>query len=362
MNKKLLSTITILLILVIISLVCGLFSVHAGSIGPLPVLPVFPENPITGEKVKLGKKLFFDKRLSGSGTVNCAACHNPEKGYSDGLEMSSGYPTTKNWRNSLPVINLAYTSVFSWDGRSTTLEEQTLSEIESAFKMNQNIDYLEEELKEVPEYVTEFQRVFGAEITRERIAMALSVFQRTIVSKNAPIDRYLNGEEDALTPIQKKGYDIFTGKGQCVKCHRGPNLAGDWFYNLGVPENPDVTIDSNVSATRRFYAKVSGYKAYRTLTEDPGRYLITQDLKDWKAFRVPSLREVALTGPYMHNGVFLTIEEVIDFFNMGGGDDPNRTELLKPLYLDDEEKKSLKAFLMEGLKGELVKIKTPDVP
>ncbi|MEN8265038.1 MAG: cytochrome c peroxidase [Nitrospirota bacterium] len=362
MNNKNISAIRTRLILVIILLVCGAFSVNAGSIGPLPALPVFPENPITAEKVKLGKKLFFDKRLSGSGTVNCAACHDPEKGYSDGLEMSYGYPTTKNWRNTLPLINLAYGSLLSWDGRSSTLAEQTLSEIESAFKMNQNIDYLEEELKEVPEYVSEFQRVFGTEITRERIAMALAAFQRTLVSKNAPIDRYLNGEEDALSPIQKKGYDIFTGKGQCVKCHRGPNLAGEWFYNLGVPENPDVTIDSQVSATRRFSAKVSGYKAYRTLTEDPGRYLVTKDQKDWKAFRVPSLRDVALTGPYMHNGVFSTIEEVIDFFNVGGGDDPNRTELLKPLYLDNKEKKALKAFLLEGLKGELVRINAPDLP
>ncbi len=337
-------------------------ALRAENIKLLPPLPVYPENPITAEKVKLGKKLFFDKRLSGSSTVSCAVCHKPETGYTEGLEISSGYPTTKNWRNTLPLINLAYSSLLSWDGRSSTLEEQTLSEIESAFKMNQNINYLEEELKEVPEYVTEFQRIFGAEISRERIAMALAAFQRTIVSKNAPIDRYLSGEEDALSPIQKKGYDIFTGKGQCTKCHRGPNLAGEWFYNLGVPENPDITIDSQVSATRRFAARVSGYKAYRTLTEDPGRYLVTKERKDWKAFRVPSLREVALTGPFMHNGVFSTIEEVIDFFNSGGGDDPTRTELLKPLYLDDKEKKALKAFLVEGLKGELVKINAPDVP
>ena len=362
MNNKNISAIPTYLILIIILLACGPFAVYAGSIKPLPPLRIFPENPVTREKIELGKKLFFDKRLSGSGSMNCAICHDPETGYSEGTEISRGYPTTKNWRNSLPVINQAYNTLYSWDGSSLTLEEQALAEIESAFKMNQDLDFLEEELKEVPEYVSGFQNVFGGEITRLRIAMALAALQRTIVSENAPIDRYLNGEEDALTPIQKKGYKIFTGKGQCVKCHNGPNLTDNRFYNTGVPENPDMVLDSNISATRRFSAKRSGYLAYRTLTEDPGRYLVTKERKDWKAFRTPSVRELALTGPYMHNGVFSNIDEVIDFFNIGGGDDPNRTELLKPLYLTDEEKGALKAFLLEGLKGELVKIKAPDMP
>jgi cytochrome c peroxidase len=362
MNKGTISAITIHLALILILLVCGPFPVHAGSIIPLPPLRIFPENPVTREKVELGKKLFFDRRLSGSGTMNCAMCHDPEKGYSDGAELSVGYPTTKNWRNSLSLINQAYNTVFSWDGTSLTLEEQALAEIESVFKMNQDLDFLEEELKEVPEYVTGFQNVFGGEITRVRIAMALAALQRTIVSENAPVDRYLNGEEYALAPTQKKGYTIFTGKGRCVECHNGPNLTDNRFYNLGVPEKPDTALDPKISATRRFNAKRSGYLAYRTLTEDPGRYLVTKEIKDWKAFKTPSVRELALTGPYMHNGVFSSIDEVIDFFNIGGGDDPYRTELLKPLYLTDEEKSALKAFLLEGLKGELVKIKAPDMP
>jgi cytochrome c peroxidase len=316
-----------------LSSLCIPFYGNAGSIKPLPPLPIFPENPIMPEKAELGKKLFFDKRLSGGGTMSCAECHNPETGYSDTLDISPGYPTTKNWRNSLPIINLAYNTVFSWDGRASTLEEQVLHEIDSAFKMNQDIDFLEEELKEVPEYVAGFKKVFGSEIARDRIAMALAAFQRTLVSTNAPIDKYLQGETEALTLIQKKGYEIFTGKGQCIKCHNGSNLTDEKFYNLGVPENPDVALDSMVSAARRYTAKISEYTAYRTLTEDPGRYLVTKDRRDWKAFKTPSLREIALTGPYMHNGVFSNIEDVIDFFNIGGGDDPGRTRLLQPLYL-----------------------------
>ena len=161
---------------------------------------------------------------------------------------------------------------------------------------------------------------------------------------------------------EKKGYEIFTGKGRCVKCHNGPNLTDNRFYNLGVPEDEEVTNDPRVAVTRRFTAKVSGYKAYRTLNEDPGRYLVTKDRKDWKAFKTPTLREIALTGPYMHNGIFDTIDEVIEFFDKGGGHDQNRRPELKALKLNDDEKAALKAFLIEALSGDLEKVKIPEVP
>jgi cytochrome c peroxidase len=338
------------------------FTGWAENIEPLPPLPGFPENPMTPEKIELGKKLFFDRRLSGDGTMSCAVCHNPDTGYSDGLAISLSYPTTKNWRNSPTIINIGYNSVFFMDGRAKTLEEQSLFPIMSNFEMNQNLDFLEEELKEVPEYVETFRKVFGGEINRERIAMAIAAFQRTITSKNAPVDRYLRGDKSALTSEQKKGYKIFIGKGRCVKCHNGPNLTDNRFYNLGVPEDKEVTNDPRVAVTRRFTAKVSGYKAYRTLNEDPGRYLVTKDRKDWKAFKTPTLREIALTGPYMHNGIFDTIDEAIVFFDKGGGNDKNKTPELIPLKLNDDEKAALKAFLIEALSGDLNKVKIPEVP
>ncbi len=354
-------TVFLVVITLFISL-CAAAYVSGEELNPLPPLPIFPENPVTPEKVELGKKLFFDRRLSGDGTMTCATCHNPETGYSDSLPLSLSYPTTRNWRNAAAIINLAYNDVFFWDGRATSMEEQALFPVMSAFEMNQNLDFLEEELKEVPEYVEEFQDIFGGEITRERIGMALAAFQRTITSKDAPLDNYLRGDKAALSEMQRKGYEIFTGKGKCVTCHNGPNMTNNKFYNIGVPENPDVLNDERVAATRRFTAKVSGYKAYRTLTEDPGRYLVTKDRADWKAFKTPSLREVALTGPYMHNGVFDTLESVIDFFNKGGGDDPNKTSLLQPLDLAEDEKKALEVFLREALRGDLEIVKMPEVP
>jgi cytochrome c peroxidase len=359
--KQLLKITSLILFGALIGL-CISFYANAQELKPLPDLPIFPENPLTLEKVELGKKLFFDRRLSGDGTMACATCHNPETGYSDALDISLSYPTTKNWRNAPAIINLAYNEVFFWDGRAAGLEEQALFPVMSAFEMNQNLDFLEEELKEVPEYVKAFQEVFGGEIDRERVGMALAAFQKTIISKDSPLDKYLSGDTNALSAVQKEGYDIFIGKGQCILCHSGPNLTDNKFYNTGVPENKAVLNDARIAATRRFTAKVSGYKAYRTLTEDPGRYLVTKDRKDWKAFRTPALRELARTGPYMHNGVFSTIEEVIAFFNKGGGDDANKSPLLQPLNLSDDERLALEVFLLEALKGELVIVKTPEVP
>jgi cytochrome c peroxidase len=350
------------LVFIVLLLLCTFLYANAESLKPLPPLPAFPENPLTPEKVELGKKLFFDRRLSGDGTMACATCHNPETGYSDALAISLSYPTTKNWRNAPAIINLAYNKVFFWDGRATSLEEQALFPVMSAFEMNQNIDFLEEELKEVPEYVKLFQEVFGGIINRERIGMALAAFQKTIISKDSPLDKYLAGDKNALTAAQKDGYDVFTGKGECIICHNGQNLTDNKFYNTGVPDNPEVMNDSRVAATRRFTAKVSGYEAYSTLKEDPGRYLVTKDRKDWKAFKTPSLRELSLTGPYMHNGTFSTIKEVIEFFNNGGGDDAGKTPLLRKLKLTDYEKLVLEIFLMEALKGDLEIVKPPEVP
>jgi len=225
--------------------------------------------------------------------------------------------------------------------------------------MNQNLDFIEEEIRSVPEYVEAFRKVFGGEVSRERMAMALAAFQRTLVSVNSPLDRFLNGDGKALSREARKGYDLFTGKGRCADCHDGVNLADDKFYALNVPENEEQEKDPRVAATRRFVAKVSHYEDYLNLKEDPGRYLVTKDKKDWKAFRTPTLRDIAKTGPYMHNGIFETLEQVIEFFDQGGG---KGNTALKPLKLSVEEKKALKIFLVEGLAGEEVPFKYPKLP
>ena len=270
--------------------------------------------PQTPEKIELGKKLFFDRRLSGDGTMSCATCHMPEHAFTDGQDISLSYPTTKNWRNSPTLINIAFQKHLFHDGRVKSLEDQALFPLMSAFEMNQNLDFVEEEIRVVPEYVEAFKKIFSGEVTRERIAMAIAAFERTLISLNSPLDKYLNGDKKPYRRMRRKGLRIFKGKGKCADCHYGVNLADDKFYALNVLENPALLNDPRVTATMRFVAKVYHYKDYKNLKEDPGRYLITKNKKDWKAFRTPTLRDISKTGPYMHNGVFNTLDEVIEFF------------------------------------------------
>jgi len=332
----------------------------AGHLEPFKLAPVPSSNPQSPEKIELGKMLFFDRRLSGDGTMSCATCHIPELGFSDGQAISLNYPTTRNWRNSPTLINVAFSRFLFHDGRAETLEDQALFPMMSAFEMNQNLDFVEEEIRSVPEYLKLFKEVFGDEdITRERMAMAIAAFERTLLSRNAPLDGYLNGNMEALSPEAKKGYGIFIGKGRCAECHFGINLIDDRFHALNVPEHPEFQADPRVAATRRFVAKVYHYEDYRNLKDDPGRYLISKDKKDWRAFKTPTLRDITKTGPYMHNGVFESLDEVVDFFDQGGG--PDNT-VLKPLTLSAEEKNALKVFLTEALTGDDIHITYPKVP
>lgn len=334
-------------------------SAFAGHLEPFRGVPIPVINPQTPHKIELGKKLFFDRRLSGDGTMSCATCHIPDMAFTDGQEISLSYPTTRNWRNAPTLVNIGLFKNLFYDGRATSLEDQALFPIMSAFEMNLNLDYLEEKIRVVPEYVRAFQEAFGGDVSRERIAMALASYQRSLVSLNAPIDRYLKGDKAALSPQAQEGYAIFTGKGKCTDCHDGALLSDDKFHALNIPENPEHQNDPRITATRRFVAKVYHYPDYRTLNEDPGRYLITKDSKDWKAFRTPTLREVAKTAPYMHNGIFGTLDEVIEFFDQGGG---KGNTALKPLGLSASEKAALKVFLGEALSGEDIVVRMPEVP
>jgi len=337
-------------------------SVSPPALAPLPPPPSPPGNPTTPEKVELGKKLFFDRRLSGDGTMSCATCHDPESGFADALPISLSYPTTRNWRNSPGLVNAAYRKRLFHDGRAASLEEQALFPMMSPFEMNRNLDYLEEALKTVPAYVEAFRSVFGGEITRQRVAMAIAAFERTLLSRDTPLDRHLRGEPGALSARQRAGLELFLGKAGCATCHIGPNLTDERFHNLGVPEDPKEKEDPRVLATARFVGKVSGFPDYRTLREDPGRFLVTKDPADWKAFATPSLREVAATAPYMHNGALPTLEEVIGFYDRGGGGDPKKSPLLRPLGLSKEEKESLREFLATGLSGMMPKVRPPAIP
>ncbi|MGO9377257.1 MAG: cytochrome-c peroxidase, partial [Dissulfurispiraceae bacterium] len=195
--------------LIVVVFMLSVPSAASGShLESLESLPISQINPQTPDKVELGKKLFFDRRLSGDGTMSCATCHVPELAFTDGQEISFSYPTTKNWRNTPTLVNVAFFKNLFYDGRATSLENQALFPIMSAFEMNLNLDYLEEKLRVVPEYVEAFKKIFGGDITRERVAMAIAAFERTLVSVNAPIDRYLKGDMSALSADAIKGYEI----------------------------------------------------------------------------------------------------------------------------------------------------------
>jgi len=337
-------------------------STHGSSTLPIsPLPPIVPpkNNPIMPQKVELGKKLFFDRRLSGDGTTSCARCHDPERSFTDGQEISLSYPTTRNLRNAPTLMNVGYAKYLFWDGRARSLEEQAVFPIMSPFEMNQNLDFVVEEVRIVPEYRDLTQRIFGRDVDIKTITYAIAAFERTLVSKDAPIDLYLKGIKDALSENARKGLDVFLNKGRCVKCHSGPYLSDQKFYALCVPENPKYAHDPKFIMTRRYVAKINGYKNFKDVKEDLGRYFVTKKNVDLKAFKTPTLREVAFTAPYMHNGVFKTLEEVIEFFNRGGGEG-NR--VLKPLNLTDEEKLNLKIFLVEALSGKKEKMVYPEVP
>jgi cytochrome c peroxidase len=335
---------------------------HAGvpaEIGPLPPLPVPEDNPMTPEKVELGQRLFFDPSLSGDGSLACASCHLPEEGWATHTPLSPSYPTTTERRTSPTLINVAYNKALTWDGRAGVLEKQALGPIQNPLHMNQNLELLVEKLNAMPVYAEGFQQVFGTSVTPEALGQALAAFERTLVSRNAPFDRYMTGDWRAMSAEARRGLALFKGKARCILCHHGPNFTDGQFHNLGVPAAPLLS-HPLVQAAIRFDAKRMHVPEYQSVGEDLGRYLVTKEAKDRGAFKTPTLRHVAQRGPYMHNGVFHSPAEVIDFYDAGGGAVAGKSPLLQPLGLTAQEKRDLLAFL-QALTGELPAV-TPPVP
>jgi cytochrome c peroxidase len=321
---------------------------------PLQLLPA--QDPA---KVELGKALFFDRRLSGDGTISCAVCHVPDEAYADGRKISAAYPTNKHWRHTIGLLNVGYLDTFFWDGRSKGLEQQAQGPIHSSFEMNLNPRYLVAKLREIPEYQQLFEQAWGGGVTLERIVGSLSAFERTLLITDAPFDRYLKGQKDALSADAQQGMAIFYGKrGNCAQCHSGSLLTDEKFYNLGVAELPELSSDPQHRSTRNFFL---GEMGVESMDRDPGHYAVTHKKGDIGAFRTPPLRQVEQTGPYMHNGSFASLAEVIEFFNQGGGYDPDKTERLKPLGLSAGEKLALEAFL-NSLTGTYQPVHAPPPP
>ncbi len=280
-------------------------------------IPFPADNAFTQEKFELGKKLFFDPRLSSSGFISCATCHNPMFGWEDGLHLGHGHGMKRLGRHTPTILNLAWGESFFWDGRSKTLEEQALGPIESLAEMNMSSAQLEKDLQKINGYVEEFTRVFSSpKITKHNIAKAIATFERKIISHPSPFDQWLEGNEGAISQSAKRGFVLFNTKARCVSCHSSWRFTDDSFHDIGMR------------------------------TSDVGRYKIHPTEMAKFAFKTPTLRNIARRAPYMHNGSKKTLEEVMDFYNRGG--DVKRKSLsseMKPLGLQKEELMDVIEFL-----------------
>lgn len=297
----------------ILIIFAGIFIVSCGS------------NKKIKNKVDLGKELFFDTILSEDKTISCASCHKPEFAFADNVPTSQGVHGLRGTRNSPSCMNVASRSHFFWDGRAATLEEQALGPIENPVEMNLSIEEAIKRLNEDERYVKAFNRLYFSNPTANSLANALAEFQRSLEGQGeTPHDKWIRDEDpNAMSPSQIRGRELFMEKGKCFDCHFGPDFTGDEFRNIGL------------------------YDAV-TLT-DMGRYDFTKDSADIGKFKTPGLRNVELTAPYMHNGMFKTLEEVIDYY-----DNPYKfiqnpigidSLMIEPLNLTPEEKTDLVNFL-----------------
>ncbi len=340
-------------------------------LAPLGPIPEPPDNRITAEKAELGKLLYFDPKLSGDASLGCADCHDPKQGWGFNDPICRGYPGAVHWRNCHTVVNTAYLSKLFWTGSSKSMEKQAKSAGTGGISGNGERDVMEQRLRQTPYYVKKFKNVFGTERPILNDAWyAIATFERAMLSqKDTPLDRYISGDKTALSEDAIKGLELFEGKANCIECHNGPMLSDEKFYNLGVPRPFEWEEMGMNTITFRFelYAKGVHEDYYRDFKDDLGLYFDTKRPKDMGKFRTAPLRYLKYTAPYMHAGQLYTLEEVIDFYNQGGGSNEmterkgNKTKILKPLGLNDDEKAALVAFL-EEISGDEIKMAIPKVP
>jgi cytochrome c peroxidase len=267
-------------------------------------MPVPEGNPITREKVARGRQLFFDKQLSRDGTLACASCHDPKRAFSDGRAVARGVDGAEGRRNAPALLNRGYGGAFFWDGRVESLERQALEPIFNPIELGLT--------------QTELERRTGMKATD--VSAALASYVRTIRSADSAFDRYAAGKSRTLDSQEKAGLTLFRGKGHCVECHPTSNFTDEEFHNTGVAWHDGRLIDE-------------------------GRSAVSNNPKDRGAFKTPTLREVARTGPYMHDGSLVTLEDVVDFYSKGGRPNPNLDPRIRPRDFTPQEKRALIAFL-----------------
>jgi len=302
----------------------------------LPPVPVPDDNPTTPEKVELGKLLYFDKRVSKDGTVSCATCHDPTMAWAEHTPVSEGIGHQKGGRNAPTVINAAYATSQFWDGRAKTLEEQATGPVENPIEMGHQMEAVVEAFSKIPEYQQRFQKVFGTGVTKEGFAKAIAAFERTVLSGDSPYDRFIKGDQKALTDAQKRGLELF--RSNCASCHKPPLFSNYRFFNAGVgtgKPNPDE-----------------------------GRKKVTGKESDLGAFRVPALRNVADAFPFFHDGSAAKLEEAVTLMGSGGKDNANLSEMLKSVRdakLGEKDQLDLVEFL-KALSGKFPVIEPPASP
>lgn len=282
-------------------------------------IPHPADNAPTAARVELGRALFFDPRLSGSNRMSCATCHDPAMGWGDAQPLAVGHDGRALARGTPTILNSAYSAVLMWDGRFASLEQQAIGPIIDPTEMGEQMPRLVAELSAIPDYRERFAAAYpGEPIGEATIAKALAAFQRTVVSGESDFDRWRRGDRAALGDSARRGFDVFRIQGGCANCHMGFNFTDDDFHNIGVRD---------VGAP------------------DPGRYAVTRNPKDRGAFKTPTLRDVALTAPYMRNGLYATLEEVVDHYVRGGDVTDNLSEQMEPRALTEQQKADLVAFM-----------------
>ena len=307
------------------------------DVGPLPtVVPIPSSNLNYTAKIELGKQLYFDGRLSKNNAISCAFCHNPGTGFADPRQTSIGVGGGVGGRQSPTVYNTGLNHVQFWDGRARSLEEQAIGPIHNPVEMAETHEHVVAKLGKIKGYQQQFRAVFGTDVNLQGIAEAIAAYERTVLSTNSAFDKYVLGAQKAMDEAAVRGLALFKGQARCILCHNGPNFTDNQFHNLGVPQ-------------------------VGPMKEDLGRFAVSRAEKDRGAFKTPTLRSITETAPYMHDGAFKTLEEVVEFMDQGGGSNPNLSPLVKPLNLTAEEKSDLVAFL-KALAGEPIPFSMPQLP
>jgi cytochrome c peroxidase len=288
---------------------------------PAPV-----DNPLTRAKIALGRRLFHERRLSRDGSLSCAGCHDPNRAFTNGGRTGRGINGARGVRNVPTLINRAWGSSHFWDGRAATLEQQALGPILNATELGGSPDAVVGLVRSA-DYRPRFVAAFGRDPTMPDVAAALASYVRTIVSGDSAYDRFVAGDARALGGSARRGFDLFRTRAHCVNCHAGPLLSDERFHNTGI--------------------------AWRTgALTDEGRFRVTHVGADRGAFKTPTLREVARTAPYMHDGSVQSLDAVVDFYVRGGMPNPELDREIVPLDLSAAERKDLVAFL-QSLTGRI---------